>query len=147
MGYVTEQAEVVAVDAGRVWVQVCARQGCSSCSLAGACGQGLVARWLKKSPPILEINDSRSFKRGDQVELGVQASQLTAAAWQLFALPLMGLLIFALLAEFVGITQVLIQLLLACCGLGLGLLVAQKLASPAEIIIVRNLTANPVVES
>lgn len=139
MSQVTQQAEVVQVGQGRVWVKACTRQGCSSCSLSGACGQGLLSRWLSASPPLLEVNSQEVLEVGDRVELGVDASTLNRAAWLQFALPLATLLLASLLAEFLGFSEVLMQLLFALLGLAGGLLLARRFAGQSKPTLLRKM--------
>lgn len=144
MTSVVQQARVVAVKANKVWVQACVEQGCSACKLSASCGQGLLARWFSRSPPVLELDLSSkwSLAVGDRVELGLPASILNKAAWLQFALPLLTLLLASLFAEFVGITNVFMQLISALFGLTAGLLIARKFAGPvAQPELLRKVTS------
>ncbi|SFC02673.1 positive regulator of sigma(E), RseC/MucC [Marinospirillum celere] len=132
MTAVIQEARVVAKKADRVWVQACIEQGCSSCHLSSSCGQGLLARWFSRPPPLLQLDaPNLVLEVGDRVELGVDASILNRAAWLQFALPLMTLLLASIFAEFLGVTSVFMQLVVAILGLAVGLLGARKFAGQA----------------
>ncbi|SFX62286.1 SoxR reducing system RseC family protein [Marinospirillum alkaliphilum] len=127
MQQVTQQAEVVAVAAGQVQVRACAASGCSSCSLAGGCGQGLLARWLLRAPPLLTLPTALILQPGDRVLLAMDAAGLHRAALLQFVLPLLTLLLLALVAEMLG-AGALLTGLLALVGLLAGLWLARRLA-------------------
>lgn len=141
MGLITQEAEVIRQAPGRAWVKPCSSEGCSSCSLSGACGQGLLARWFASSQPLLEIETTCPLQVGDRVELAVDAAVLNRAAWLQFALPLATLVVASLIAEFLGFTEVIQQLAFAALGLGSGLLLARHFAGRAKPYLKRRLAS------
>jgi len=141
MSLTTQEAEVVKLGQGRVWVKPSTSQGCSSCSLSGACGQGLLSRWLAASQPLLEVESQLLLEVGDRVELGIDTATLNRAAWLQFALPLATLLIASLLAELLGFTEVIEQLFFAVLGIGAGLLLARRFAGRSKPFLKRRVQA------
>jgi len=137
----------MAVGSGRVWVKACDNQGCTSCGLAGTCGQGLLSRWLSASKPLLEVESPEPLQVGDRVELGVDTSTLNRAAWLQFALPLATLLIASLAAEFLGFSAVLHQLLFASLGLMAGLLLARRYAGQSKPVLIQKMLSKRELES
>ena len=146
MSQVTQEAEVIKVGPGRAWVKASHAQGCSSCSLSGACGQGLLSRWLAASQPLLEVEVQESLEVGDRVELGVEASTLNRAAWLQFALPLATLLLASLAAELLGFSRVLHQLLFASLGLTAGLLLARRYAGQSKPVLIQKILCKRELE-
>lgn len=140
MTWVTQEAEVVTQQVkGQVEVKACVSKGCGSCSLAGGCGQGLLARWLSRRSPSLVLSTHLTLQPGDKVLVGLEAAKLNRVALVQFLLPLLTLLAAALFAEFLGITTGFKLFLIALVGLASGLLLARKLAKASEIKLMRQL--------
>ncbi|WP_114418467.1 SoxR reducing system RseC family protein [Marinospirillum perlucidum] len=144
MSRITQEAEVIACQPGLAWVRPCAREGCSSCSLSGACGQGLISRWLLKRQPLLQVSTCEQLVVGDRVQVGVSTATLNRAAWLQFALPLLTLLVAAILAEYLAFSASWQQLIFAALGLLGGLAVARFLAGNSRPEFVRKLTSREV---
>ncbi|MFK7161116.1 SoxR reducing system RseC family protein [Marinospirillum sp. MEB164] len=142
---ITQPARVTARSGDRVQLQPVAVQGCQSCQLAGGCGQGVVARWLKKAPPVIELPAPASVRVGDLVELGVSSPALMrAAAWQ-YLLPLFCALFSVVLVDALMAPTLLVQALAALLGLVLGLALAERWAAKVQLELI--LPSEPLVRS
>ena len=95
-----ENARVVAVEAGAVWVETVRRSTCSACSASAGCGQGLMEK--------LGVGERRGYVRalaaqdyavGDHVVIGIPEDLLVRSSLLVYLLPLLGLFGAALLAE------------------------------------------------
>ncbi|MBE0506203.1 MAG: SoxR reducing system RseC family protein [Marinospirillum sp.] len=128
MNRVTQEAEVVAVVGAQVDLRACATMGCGSCSLSGGCGQGILSRWFSRRSPLMRLSTQLLLQPGDRVLVAMDAGELNRAAVLQFVLPLLGLLLSALLAEWLGFTSALLLAASALAGLFSGLLLASRLA-------------------
>ena len=108
---IEESGRVVAVEQGAVWVETRRQSTCGSCSANAGCGQGLMDK--------LGVSARRGHVRalsdlhlavGDEVVIGVREALLLRAAILVYLLPLLGLLIFAGLAQAVELGEPLIIL-------------------------------------
>jgi sigma-E factor negative regulatory protein RseC len=139
MNRVTQEAEVVAVTGAFVELRACAASGCGSCSLSGGCGQGLLSRWFSRRSPLMRLSTKLLLQPGDRVLVAMDATELNRAAVLQFVLPLLGLLLSALLAEWLGFTSVLLLAVSALAGLFAGLLLASRLAQKSHPEVVQKL--------
>lgn len=139
MNRVTQEAEVVAVVGAQVDLRACATTGCGSCSLSGGCGQGILSRWFSRRSPLMRLSTQLLLQPGDRVLVAMDAGELNRAAVLQFVLPLLGLLLSALLAEWLGFTSVLLLAASALAGLFSGLLLASRLAQKSCPEVVQKL--------
>ena len=111
------QGRVVAVEAGLAWVESERAGGCGSCSSKGACGSQLLGEALTPTPSNLILaQDPIGVHIGDTVLLGVTEQGALRAAFLMYGLPIVGLLIGVLVAQPWGDAWAMMA-----GGLGLGL--------------------------
>lgn len=139
MNRVTQEAEVIAVVGAQVDLRACTATGCGSCSLSGGCGQGILSRWFSRRSPLMRLSTELLLQPGDRVLVAMDAGELNRAALLQFVLPLLGLLLSALLAEWLGFTSVLLLAASALVGLLFGLLLASRLAQKSCPEVVQKL--------
>jgi len=120
---IEEQARVVAVEPGAVWVETLRKSTCSSCSAKAGCGQGVLEQ--------LGSSGRRGYIRalstlqlgvGDAVIIGVREDLLVRGSLLVYLLPLLGLFAAAVLADQAGLSEpwlilaALLGFLFACCA-------------------------------
>lgn len=122
---IEEQGRVLSVEHGAVWVETVRRSTCGSCQARAGCGQALLQK--------LGSGARRGFVRalcdgsprvGDQVLIGVPEDALVKSSLWVYAVPLAGLFILALLAQALGWQEPAI-IAAAVTGLVLGLLLVR----------------------
>lgn len=91
-----EQARVVRVDAGEVWVETRRQSTCSGCAASAGCGSGVLAQVLGRRNPLVRVLSSQSLQPGDEVLIGIQESALIQASLAVYLLPLVLMLVGAL---------------------------------------------------
>lgn len=108
---IEEQGRVVAVEPGAVWVETVRRSTCSSCAANAGCGQGLLDK--------LGASGRRGHVRalcdlqldvGDTVVIGVREDLLVRGSLLVYLVPLLGLFVAALLAEWLAVGEPLVIL-------------------------------------
>jgi sigma-E factor negative regulatory protein RseC len=118
-----ELAEVIAIESGMISVVSQVKSSCNSCAQVSTCASGQVAKAIphKKSSFILPesalLNNQR-VEVGDCVVLTLPEVDVLKSAWQVYLLPIMGLLVFSALGQWLTMQEVLSHELFA---LGIGL--------------------------
>lgn len=122
----TEQAQVVAVEAEGVRVETVRRSACSSCQSKSVCGQKLLAEIGQGQR--FEIVSSNpqglALQPGDVVELGVEEASFLQASMMIYLLPLLGLILLSAVATSAGAAE-LVVVLAGMLGLLLGFVVVR----------------------
>jgi sigma-E factor negative regulatory protein RseC len=118
-----ELAEVIAIESGMISVVSQVKSSCSSCSQISTCASGQVAKAIphKKSSFILPVSallNNQRVQVGDCVVLTLPEIDVLQSAWQVYLLPIIGLLSFSALGQWLTTQGVLSHELL---GLGIGL--------------------------
>jgi len=118
-----ELAEVIAIENGMISVVSQVKSSCNSCSQVSTCASGQVAKAIphKKLSFILPASallNSQLVQIGDCVVLTLPEVDVLQSAWQVYLLPVIGLLSFSALGQWLIVQDILSHELLA---LGIGL--------------------------
>ena len=92
-----EPAIVVKIDNGQVWVVGTQSSGCSGCMQKAGCTANALASVLKKKP--VPVDSELLLQIGDSVIVAIEENELLRAAFSLYLLPLIALLIGAAVAD------------------------------------------------
>jgi len=112
-----EQAVVVEVAPGEVWVETCRQSACQSCSAKSSCGHSLLSKISSGKTQRLQVNTDKVLQVGDQVVLGLDEGAFLRGSALLYLLPLVALMIGALAGEAVFGQDSLMSFVLAAAGL------------------------------
>jgi sigma-E factor negative regulatory protein RseC len=118
-----ELAEVIAIENGLISVTSQVKSSCNSCSQVSTCASGQVAKaiphkklsFLLPAPALL---NNQLIQVGDCVVITLPEVDVLKSAWQVYLLPVFGLLFFSALGQWLKMQAVLNHELLA---LGIGL--------------------------
>lgn len=125
----TETGRILAKDTHYIWVETIKKSTCGTCAAEKGCGQSLLAKiGLGKrrhtAIPLALAGDQSliaSLVVGDDVTLSIEDNAVVTASMIAYLLPLMTMLLFALLGQYLSFSEpVLIGL--SAIGLGLGFL-------------------------
>jgi len=124
----TENARVVAVEEGSIWVETVRQSVCGSCSAARGCGHGLLNRLGDGRRSYLRLSseafaDDR-FEVGDEVAIGISESLMVTGSFVVYLAPLICMLAAALVAPRIFPAGADVA---AIVGAGLGLLLGMGL--------------------
>ncbi|MDX2370873.1 MAG: SoxR reducing system RseC family protein [Colwellia sp.] len=113
-----ELAEVIAIESGMISVVSQIKSSCSSCSQVSTCASGQVAKAIphKKSSftlPVSALLNNELIQVGDCVVLTLPEVDVLKSAWQVYLLPIIGLLSFSALGQWLTMQAVLKHELLA----------------------------------
>lgn len=106
---IEEQGRVVAIEHGAVWIEVLGKTACSGCTASVGCGQGLLeglgAGRQRKRIRALSV---MPLKVGDSVVVGIREDFLLRSTLAVYLLPLLGLFISAIVAQWFGFGEPLV---------------------------------------
>ena len=119
-----ELAEVITIENGMISVISQVKSSCNSCSQVSTCASGQVAKAiphknLSFTLPLSALIAEQCIEVGDCVVLTLPEGNVLQSAWQVYLLPIVGLLSFSALGQWLKIQSVLSHELLA---LSIGLL-------------------------
>lgn len=147
---VEEIATVVASEADGVWLTTTPQGTCNSCQVSDDCGTGLVTKALTPRQQRFFLPTTLALLPGEQVRIGVAEQPLLMAAFMVYLLPLLLLVLCAALASYAGLTEGLV-ILWSCAGTAVGFFIARRYSqqqSPAQHIrILEVLPALAVVKN
>jgi len=132
---IEEQARVVRVRGEMAEIDTERRAACSSCAAKGGCGTSLLATWFPQRRLTFELRNDIGAKVGDSVVVGLDEGLLQRGSLLLYALPLAGLLLGALLGErlFLGLGL----------AMELGAVLVGLLGLTGALLFVRRTTQHP----
>jgi len=115
---IKELANVVAIKAGQVTVSSQIKSSCSGCAQVDTCGSGQVAKALPQAKLKLTLpydikSLGRELKLGDCVVLAIPEKHVLSSAGQVYLLPLLGLISFSAIGQWLYTQQILPHELIA----------------------------------
>lgn len=97
---IEETARVITCHGGLAKVQADRRSACGRCSAQGGCGTSLLDRVFGRKAVLMVARNPLRVQPGERVILGIEEKGLVQASLTLYALPLLGLILFAVLGQF-----------------------------------------------
>ena len=108
-GMTVEKARVISIepcsdgDNGALWVETFQQSTCGSCEAKGACGQGVLGRWLARGSHCIRVlcdkGQADLFTVGQWVDIGVPDGVVLKASLMAYLLPLLAMIGVAILFE------------------------------------------------
>ncbi|MGJ8691950.1 MAG: SoxR reducing system RseC family protein [Thalassotalea sp.] len=139
---IEEKAQVVAIKGDDVIVESLVKSSCSSCHQVDSCGSGQVAKAIPHRKLTLKLASNGTLNIGDTLILGIPENKLLHSAWQVYFLPLFGLILFAFLGQYFStlwqLEHEIITILGSLIGGYIGFTIAQRLQS--NLAVKANLT-------
>ena len=104
---IEEQATVVAINNKQATVTSELKSGCSGCQQVDNCGTGQVAKAIPQKKLTVTIDTELPVKVGDTVIIALPEAPLLSTAFQVYILPIIGLLVFTWIAQMLVERQIL----------------------------------------
>ena len=124
-----EKAHVIAVDNQVVTVKSTVKSACSSCQQVDTCGSGQIAKAIPHKSLTTKITTDKNLHVGDEVILAIPEKDILQTAWQVYLLPLIGLISFSGLGQWLVLHNIFeyefMAILLGAVGGFLGFKLAQ----------------------
>lgn len=119
-----ETGTVSAVVGNVATVQTQNQLACSSCKVVDTCGNGIVEKYLSGKIFTSELINHLNAEVGDEVIIEIPKSSITKASMIVYLVPLLGLVLFAIVASLLQISENLI-IVTSLSGFALSLLVTK----------------------
>lgn len=97
---IEEEAQVIDVDGDKLILQAQTQSACGSCSANKGCGTSLLAKVIGRKFTRFRAQNNVNAVVGDTVIVGIPEDALLKGSLVMYAVPVMGMLLFALLADF-----------------------------------------------
>jgi sigma-E factor negative regulatory protein RseC len=109
---IKELANVVAIDAGQVTVTSQIKSTCSGCAQIDTCGSGQIAKALPQAKLTLTLpydikTTGKTLQQGDCVVLALPEKHILSSAGQVYLLPILGLITFSAVGQWLLKQQIL----------------------------------------
>jgi sigma-E factor negative regulatory protein RseC len=131
-----EIAKVVAVSQKQVTVESVVKSTCSGCQQVDSCGSGQIAKAIPQRRLTATIESNLSVNVGDSVVIGIPEKSLLNSAWQVYFLPILGLIVCSGFAQWLLLHHIieyeLVAIIFGMLGGYLGFLMAKKLQNKPE---------------
>jgi sigma-E factor negative regulatory protein RseC len=96
---IEESATVVAVQGDQVLVQTQRQSSCQACSVKKGCGTSVLSKVIGTRVSQMSVPNRLQAEVGDEVLLGIEENALVKGSLLVYALPLILMLVFGLVAE------------------------------------------------
>lgn len=97
---IEEQAQVIEIKGKWLLLQAQTQSACGSCSVSKGCGTSLLAKVVGRKFTHFQAENNIKAKVGDTVVVGIAEDALLKGSLMMYILPVMCMLIFALLADY-----------------------------------------------
>lgn len=129
-----ENATVIAVEGDNIIVQSTIKSTCSTCHQVDSCGSGQIAKAIPHKTLTTTLQcANQAVVVGDDVILGIPEKDILQTAWQVYVWPLIGLITFAALGQWLTLQHYLPHELLAIMLSILGGYIGFKFAQHKQI--------------
>ncbi len=126
---IEEQAIVRKLRDEQAVIEVVRQNTCQGCELNGSCGTGSLGKLLGYRKVSFTMPNEHGLKIGDRVVIGLPDRSYLTAGFVVYLLPLISLFILTGISDQLFGSIEWINVLSALIGLGLGLLLAARLAN------------------
>lgn len=117
---IQEQAIVMEVNGRRISVETDRQASCGHCSAKSACGSALLGKFFNRNQQHLILKTDLNLAVGDKIILGLDEGALLRGSFIVYAIPLLMLLLFPVVANQFIISET-VSILSAVIGFSLGI--------------------------
>jgi len=96
---IEKQAQVIEIKGRLLFLQAQTQSSCGSCSVSKGCGTSLLAKVIGRKFTHFQAENNINAKVGDMVVVGIHEEALLKGSLMMYALPIVTMLFFALLAD------------------------------------------------
>ncbi len=97
---IEEQAQVIEVKDGQLVLQAQTQSSCGSCEASKGCGTSLLTKVVGRKFTHFQVENNINAKVGDTVIVGIAEDALLKGSMMIYILPVFGMLLFAVLADY-----------------------------------------------
>ena len=140
---IEESVEVIAIEENTLILQAQRKSSCQSCSVQKGCGTSVLSQWLGKKLSSFRVENTVNAQVGDRLVVGIPESSLLKGSIAVYLIPLFGLFMFALMADWLLVQTAYHDLWVSVSGIS-GLYVGLRLCK-ALINRQPEASLNPVI--
>ena len=96
---IEEQAQVVEIIGSQLVLQAQTQSACGSCSASKGCGTSVLSKVIGRKFTRFQVENCIDAKVGDTVVVGISEDALLTGSMVMYIIPILGMLVFALLAN------------------------------------------------
>lgn len=125
---VEQQARVITVEGDQLVLEAEVQSSCQACEVKSGCGTSVLSKWVGKKFTRFHAKNTVDASVGDQVVVGLSEAALVQGSLAIYFLPLLGMIFFALVADFLfspGDSHDLMVALSAFAGFGVALVMCR----------------------
>jgi len=97
---IEERAQVIAIKGNQLVLQAQTQSACGSCSASQGCGTSLLSKVIGRKFTQFQAENIVNAVVGDTVIVGIAEDALLKGSLVMYVIPVFGMLVFALLAEY-----------------------------------------------
>ena len=113
---IEEQAQVIEVKGDQLVLQVQTQSTCGSCAVNKSCGTSVLAKVVGRKFTQFQAENTISAEVGDTVIVGIAEDALLKGSLAMYVVPIMGMLVFALAADYLLLETASRDLIIAASG-------------------------------
>lgn len=127
-----QRATVVEINDRTISLEVERQSTCGQCQLKKGCGTGLLAEHVGKRFSRIVIDKTTEVTPSQQVNLAIPEQSLLQGAALMYLLPLLSMLLFAVVARWLGFNSI-AEIILGLLGLSCGFAVVRKFIESRKV--------------
>jgi sigma-E factor negative regulatory protein RseC len=98
---IEEQAQVIEIKGDKLILQAQVQSACGSCSANKGCGTSVLSKVIGRKFTHFQAVNSVNARVGDTVVVGLKEDALVKGSLMMYITPILGMLFFALLADYI----------------------------------------------
>jgi sigma-E factor negative regulatory protein RseC len=97
---IEEQAQVIELRGNQLILQAQTQSSCASCAVNQSCGTSVLSKVVGRKFTQLQAENNIGAKVGDTVIVGIAEDALLKGSLVMYVIPIIGMLVFALVADY-----------------------------------------------
>ena len=125
---IEEHAQVIGFDGEQLVLQAQTQSACGSCAARKGCGTSVLSKVVGGKFTRFQAANNIGASIGDTVVVGIPEDALVRGSMMMYVVPIMGMLVFALLADYFLLAAVVSRDLIIAASAASGLILASGLS-------------------
>jgi len=113
---IEEQAQVIEIQGEQLLLQAQTQSTCGSCAVNKSCGTSVLSKVVGRKFTQFQAENNIDAKVGDTVIVGIAEDALLKGSLVMYIMPIMGMLVFALIADYLLADMAVRDLFIATSG-------------------------------
>ena len=113
---IEEQAQVIEIQGDQLILQAQTQSACGSCAVNKGCGTSVLSKVVGRKFTQFQAKNNIGAEVGDTVIVGIAEDALLRGSVVIYIMPIMGMLVFALIADYYLVEMAVRDLFIAASG-------------------------------